>query len=62
MRYVHIFLLSGLLTYNVQKLVESENKPNIIYFNLDDLGWMDTETYGSAFYEIRYINKLAESV
>lgn len=32
--------------------------PNIIYINVDDLGWADTEPYGSTFYETPYINKL----
>lgn len=44
-----------------QILVESINKPNIIYINVDDLGWMDTETYGSTFYETPNISKLAKS-
>lgn len=35
-------------------------KPNIIYINVDDLGWMDTETYGSKFYETPNITKLAK--
>ena len=36
------------------------SKPNIIYINVDDLGWMDTETYGSTFYETPNISKLAK--
>ena len=61
MKYVYVFFLGGFLSCNAQNLVESESKPNIIYINVDDLGWMDTETYGSTFYETPNINKLAES-
>lgn len=36
-------------------------KPNVIYINVDDLGWMDTVTYGSTFYETPNIDQLAKS-
>jgi arylsulfatase A-like enzyme len=39
---------------------EKDRKPNIIFFLVDDLGWADTEPYGSKFYETPNINKLAE--
>lgn len=42
-----------------QKSTHNNHKPNIIYINVDDLGWMDTETYGSTFYETPNITKLA---
>ncbi|SDR65498.1 Arylsulfatase A [Polaribacter sp. KT25b] len=61
MKYLYVLLLGGLLSCNAQNLEKSESKPNIIYINVDDLGWMDTETYGSTFYETPNINKLAES-
>lgn len=37
----------------------NQNHPNIILFNIDDLGWMDTEVYGSSFYQTPNIKKLA---
>ncbi|MBU3011329.1 sulfatase [Polaribacter vadi] len=49
------------MSVNAQSFVDSKKKPNIIYINVDDLGWMDTETYGSTFFETPNINKLAES-
>ena len=61
MKYLYVLLLGGLLSCNAQNLEKPESKPNIIYINVDDLGWMDTETYGSTFYETPNINKLAES-
>jgi arylsulfatase A-like enzyme len=34
-------------------------QPNVIFILIDDLGWMDTEPYGSTYYETPNINKLA---
>ncbi|MCP4862237.1 MAG: sulfatase [Planctomycetes bacterium] len=35
------------------------NKPNIIYINVDDLGWTDLSVQGSTFYETPNIDRLA---
>ena len=35
--------------------------PNILYINIDDLGWMDTNPYGSTFYETPHISSIAQS-
>ncbi|MDP7061324.1 MAG: sulfatase-like hydrolase/transferase [Planctomycetota bacterium] len=35
------------------------HKPNILYINVDDLGWMDLTVQGSAFYETPHIDRLA---
>lgn len=37
----------------------SRPKPNIVYINIDDLGWADLEFQGSAYYETPHIDKLA---
>lgn len=39
---------------------EKFKKPNVIFFLVDDLGWADTEPYGSKFYETPNIKKLAQ--
>lgn len=40
-----------------------KQKPNIVFFLVDDLGWKDTGPYGSIFYETPNIDRLAaESV
>lgn len=38
----------------------ANDKPNIIYINVDDLGWSDVEYQGSQFYETPNIDKLAK--
>lgn len=35
------------------------DKPNVVFILIDDLGWADTEVYGSEFYETPHINQLA---
>ena len=34
-------------------------RPNFVFFLIDDLGWLDTGTYGSTFYETPHIDRLA---
>ena len=37
----------------------TEQRPHIILFNVDDMGWMDTELHGSTFYQTPNIKRLA---
>jgi len=37
-----------------------DNRPNIVFIVVDDLGWMDLACYGSEFYETPAIDKLAD--
>ncbi|WP_299551529.1 sulfatase [Seonamhaeicola sp.] len=62
MKYLCVIALCLVLgSCNAQKSESNPAKPNIIYINVDDLGWMDTETYGSTFYETPNITKLSET-
>ncbi|MCM5664054.1 sulfatase [Galbibacter mesophilus] len=38
---------------------QEEKTPNIVFINVDDLGYKDTEAYGSEFYETPHIKELA---
>ena len=49
------FIISLLLIGAVQAAA----KPNIVYINIDDLGWADIGINGSTFYETPNIDKLA---
>ena len=55
--YSHMknFIISLLLIGAVQAAA----KPNIVYINIDDLGWADIGINGSTFYETPNIDKLA---
>ncbi len=39
--------------------VKAENKPNVIFFLVDDMGWTDASCYGSEIFETPAIDKLA---
>lgn len=36
-------------------------RPNVIFFLVDDMGWMDSSVYGSTFYRTPAMERLAES-
>jgi arylsulfatase A-like enzyme len=54
-----ISIFFSLISFNL-KAQDNFQKPNIIFFLVDDLGWADTEPYGSEFYETPNIKKLAQ--
>ncbi|MDP6526705.1 MAG: sulfatase [Kiritimatiellia bacterium] len=54
-RVFPLFLLAGSL------LSSAAERPNVIFFMVDDLGWTDFGCYGSDFYETPNIDKLAAS-
>jgi arylsulfatase A-like enzyme len=40
-------------------IVNAQEKPNIVFFLVDDMSWMDVACYGSKFYETPNIDRLA---
>ncbi len=38
--------------------LNAQEKPNIVYINIDDLGWTDLTCYGSSYYETPNIDRL----
>jgi len=59
-RILFFIALSTLLSTCKSKKVAKENKPNIIFFLVDDLGWTDLSCYGSSFHETPHIDQLAK--
>jgi len=58
-RLVHILALAGLLLPFPLFAEDQRRPPNIVYILADDLGWTDTGTYGSRYYETPNIDRLA---
>lgn len=54
-----LFALATLLA--PQTTSAAEQKPNFVFFLVDDLGWTDLGCYGSSFYETPNVDKLASS-
>jgi len=40
--------------------INADKNPNIIFFMVDDMGWMDSEVYGSQYYETPNITRLSK--
>ena len=60
-RILFFLALSTILTTCKTKEVDNNNnKPNIIFFLVDDLGWTDLSCYGSTFHETPNIDQLAK--
>ncbi|MGB0419146.1 MAG: sulfatase [Opitutales bacterium] len=56
-KLLYVSLAIAWLTPHVQA---SEQRPNILFIVADDLGWADTNPYGSTFHETPNINRLAQ--
>lgn len=55
-----IFITVLLVVFNLG-IARAQNKPNFIFFIVDDLGWGDLSISGSQFYETPNIDRLAEN-
>lgn len=40
--------------------IQAADKPNIVLFLVDDMGWMDSTPYGSKYYETPNMDKFAK--
>ena len=55
-RFVCTVVLSGIL---LATGTDTQAKPNIVFFLVDDLGWTDVGCFGSSFYETPNIDRRA---
>ena len=63
--WIATFFLSVLLIQGPGPLpgawaAEPGTKPNIVFFLVDDMGWMDSQPYGSQYYETPNMQRLAD--
>lgn len=56
----YLFFLA-LFLFSTPAVTYSQNKPNIIFFLVDDLGWSDISSNGSKYYETPNIDKLTKN-
>jgi arylsulfatase A-like enzyme len=49
------------LTIGISKQTAAAERPNIVFFLVDDLGWADLGCFGSSFHETPNIDKLAST-
>ena len=54
-----ILQLIFIFSVTIANYCNAQEKPNIIYINIDDLGWTDLACYGSEYYETPNIDSLA---
>lgn len=52
------FILFGIFLFTALKA--SAEKPNVVLFLVDDMGWMDSGVYGSKYYETPNIDRFAK--
>ena len=54
-------LLYGLLFVLCPSMLRASELPNVVFFLVDDLGWMDLGCFGSSFYDTPHLDSLADS-
>jgi len=56
----NILTLSATLLLTPLAALYSVERPNVVFFLADDMGWMDSGVYGSKYYETPNIDRLAK--
>ena len=59
-KHISVLTIVLMMLIPYTSLEAQEEKPNILFFYIDDLGWKDLGSYGSEFYETPAIDELAE--
>lgn len=55
-----LIICFSLIACSTTKVSKNTLKPNVIFFLVDDMGWMDLSCYGSTFHETPNIDRLAK--
>ena len=58
--FFFLFLMTLSLSQVSGKEIQEKTRPNIIMVLVDDMGWMDSSTYGSKYYETPSMTRLAK--
>jgi arylsulfatase A-like enzyme len=59
-RLKHVFLSLGAMVLLAGGVPAAPRQPNFIVVLIDDMGWMDSSTYGSEYYQTPNLTRLAE--
>ena len=54
-----IFIYAAILFFSISCGSKHSQKPNVVFFLVDDLGWKDVGCYGSSYYETPNMDRLA---
>ncbi|MCB1234007.1 MAG: sulfatase [Verrucomicrobiae bacterium] len=60
MRFSHLVLALFLAVAVAVSAGHSADRPNVVLFLVDDMGWMDSSVYGSKYYETPNMERLAK--
>ena len=55
----HSFTLFIVLLFTPLAALHGADRPNVVLFLVDDMGWMDCGVYGSKYYETPNIDRLS---
>jgi hypothetical protein len=58
-RCVRLLVSIVLAVGAISASAEQTERPNVVFFLVDDLGWKDLSCYGSTFYETPNLDELA---
>jgi arylsulfatase A-like enzyme len=54
------FQLLSIVVTALTPALQAAERPNVVFFLVDDMGWMDSGAYGSKYYETPHIDRLAK--
>jgi|TARA_B100001013_G_scaffold296578_1_gene197111 hypothetical protein len=52
--------LFTLLCLQAASILQAADQPNVVLFLVDDMGWMDSEPYGSKYYKTPNMERLSK--